>query len=165
MTEPRGEAHSPDSMFDPSTRRSGRSSRAELCRATRLLMFGHCRPRHRRSLNLRPQRFCRRTIPTSSTASMPAMGFASSGSPLMATPSTYLLVKRLDTHGQWHPWLKTQRAAPPFTLTMRGQLGRHGRFAWLLFSVRGRRRTESPWRYFCTDPSGIIGAPPAAPGT
>jgi hypothetical protein len=68
--------------------------------------------------------------------------------------STYLLVKRLDTDGQWRPWLRTERADPPFTLTMGNALGRHRRFAWLLFSVKGRQRTESRWHYFCTDHRG-----------
>jgi hypothetical protein len=77
---------------------------------------------------------------------------------------TYLLVKRLDDHGQWRPWLRTERAKPPFTLTMHSPLGRQGRFGWLLFSVKGHQRTEGAWHFFCTAPSGM--APPsAAPGT
>jgi hypothetical protein len=72
--------------------------------------------------------------------------------------ATYLLVKRLDDSGRWRPWLKTERAKPPFTLTMHSPQGRQGRFGWLLLYVEGRQRTESSWHFFCTAPSGI--APP-----
>jgi hypothetical protein len=76
---------------------------------------------------------------------------------------TYLLVKRLDTDGQWHPWLKTQRAEPPFILVMQGALAQHGRFAWMLFDVDGNRRSEGPWHYFCTAPSDTNDAPGRGP--
>jgi hypothetical protein len=66
--------------------------------------------------------------------------------------ATYLLVKRLDAEGRWHPWLSTRRADPPFILTLHSPLARESRFAWMLFEVKGKRRSEGSWRYFCTAP-------------
>jgi hypothetical protein len=65
---------------------------------------------------------------------------------------TYLLVKRLDAAGRWHAWLSTQRADPPFLLTLHSPLAQQSRFAWMLFEVKGGHRAEGRWRYFCTAP-------------
>jgi hypothetical protein len=64
---------------------------------------------------------------------------------------TYLLVKRLDDNGAWRPWLRTERADPPFTLTLKSPLAHRSRFAWMLFEVENGRRSEGEWRYFCTE--------------
>lgn len=64
----------------------------------------------------------------------------------------YLLVKRTDKTGRWHPWLKTKPAADPsFTLTMHSPLARHSRFAWMLFGVTAQNElVHGEWHYFCT---------------
>lgn len=63
----------------------------------------------------------------------------------------YLLVKRLDENGSWRVWLKTERAAPPFTLTLHAPTARHSRFAWMLFAVTPQHQIErGEWRFFCT---------------
>jgi hypothetical protein len=63
----------------------------------------------------------------------------------------YLLVKRLDANGAWRVWLKTERANPPFTLTMHAPTARHSQFAWMLFAVTPEQEIErGQWRFFCT---------------
>jgi hypothetical protein len=63
----------------------------------------------------------------------------------------YLLVKRLEESGEWRVWLKTERADPPFTLTMHAPAARHSRFAWMLFAVTPEQEIErGQWRFFCT---------------
>ena len=63
----------------------------------------------------------------------------------------YLLVKRLDENGEWRAWLKTERANPPFTLTMHAPAARHSHFAWMLFAVTPEHQIErGAWRFFCT---------------
>jgi hypothetical protein len=63
----------------------------------------------------------------------------------------YLLVKRLDESGNWRVWLKTERANPPFTLTLHTPAARHSRFAWMLFGVTPQHQAEEgEWRFFCT---------------
>lgn len=63
----------------------------------------------------------------------------------------YLLVKRLDESGAWRVWLKTERADPPFTLTLHAPAARHSHFAWMLFGVTPQHQIErGAWRFFCT---------------
>ncbi|HEV2548713.1 MAG TPA: hypothetical protein VGU20_15335 [Stellaceae bacterium] len=64
----------------------------------------------------------------------------------------YLLVKRLDESGNWRVWLRTERANPPFTLTLRAPAARRSRFAWMLFAVTPEQQIKrGEWRFFCTE--------------
>jgi hypothetical protein len=82
---------------------------------------------------------------------------ASDGVRLAWEPSSdglrvYLLVKRLDENGNWRVWLGTERANPPFTLTLRASAARHSHFAWMLFGVTPQRQiVRGEWRFFCTE--------------
>jgi hypothetical protein len=64
----------------------------------------------------------------------------------------YLLVKRLDESGNWRVWLRTERANPPFTLSLHAPAARHSRFAWMLFGVTPQHQiVRGEWRFFCTE--------------
>lgn len=75
---------------------------------------------------------------------------------------TYLLVKREVGAGDWRPWLKTQRAEPPFTLTMQSPLAHQAHFAWMLFEVEDHHMRKTGWRYFCTEARPGEAQPPEA---
>ena len=75
---------------------------------------------------------------------------------------TYLLVKREVGPGHWRPWLKTQRAEPPFTLTLQSPLARQAHFAWMLFEVEGHHMHKTSWQYFCTEARPGDPEPPQA---